>query len=670
MPSFVVSVSEGVAAVHVLLIGLIGVAVVTAVVAYVAARLLDVRFTLVRLITVSIFGQTAVQYGLFPALLKPFAGRAPTPAELPGAFALSVLAALCAPVIAMVLLVVWEALLPTGTVPPMRTWFKGLRRRIGRTRRYLQILVIAARHGLIDLLRGRRPVAQETELARSLRRALDDAGVTFVKLGQILSSRRDLLPATYIAELAKLQDQAAPIPGDTATELLTAAIGAPVEDVFATFDPEPIAAGSIAQVHAATLHSGEPVVVKIGRPGAARIIERDLDILQRLARVIDRHTTWGRSMDVLGLADGFATALREEVDFTVEARNLAQVAAAHDRRRSEVRVPRPHPELSNEQVLVMERFTGVPLVSAGRALTERGLDPRAVAASLLREMLDEIMIDGIFHADPHPGNLLLLDDDRLGLIDYGSVGRLDKELRSSLQTILHTVDRQDAPGLADALIGVSTRPDELDQTGLERALGSFMARHLIEGATPDIRMFTELFRIIAKYRITIPPELAAVFRALATLEGCVTAIDPGFDFVAEARSAGQDYAAQQLGAGSVQDMLLSEATDLLPVIRKLPRRLDRLTAAAESGRLTTNLRVFSGTEDRKVITAWLHLTLLTILAATTGIMSVLLLGLDHGPTISEDLGLYQFLGLGLLLVSSVMALRVLADIFTKSQRPR
>lgn len=650
----------------VLLASVFALAVNTTLVAYIATRLLDVRYTLWRLLIVSIVSQSIVQYGLIPTLFAPYGESPPAAEETPSALALLVLGLLCAPVIAMIMLVVWEAVLPTGAVPPVWSWFKGLRARLRRTRRYLQILAIASRHGLFGLLRGRRQPAQGPEQARSLRLALDDAGVTFVKLGQILSTRRDLLPPAYIAELSKLQDQAAPIPGSAAAGLVEEAIGAPIGEVFARFDTEPMAAASIAQVHSAVLHGGQAVVVKVRRPDAAQAVERDLDIIQRLAHLLDRHTAWGRSMDVLGLAAGFATALREEVDFTVEARNLAQVAVAHDRRRSAVRVPRPHPDLSDEGVLVMERLSGVPLATAGPVLAQRGLEPGPLAAALLREMLDEVMIDGIFHADPHPGNLLLLDDDRLGLIDFGSVGRLDRELRASLQAILTAVDRQDGPALADALVSVSTRPDELDQTAFERALGAFMARHLMAGTAPDIRMFTELFRIIAKYRIAIPPELAAVFRALATLEGCLTAVDPGFDLVTQARSVGEAYAEEHLRPAAVKDMLAEEAADLLPVLRKLPRRLDRLAAAAEAGRLTANFRLFSRAEDRRAITDWLHQILLTVLAAAAGVMSVMLIGIETGPALTEDIGLYQFIGLALLLIASIMALRVLADIFTKS----
>ncbi|HEX2144535.1 MAG TPA: hypothetical protein VHG10_08505, partial [Glycomyces sp.] len=212
-----------------LLVSVFGIAVNTTVVAYVATRLLDVRYTLWRLFIVSVTGQSIVQYGLVPTLFAPFGDGPPTVEEAPSALALLGLALICAPVITMIMLVIWEAVLPTGAVPPVRSWFKGLRARLRRTRRYLQILAIASRHGLFGLLRGRRQVGQDAELARSLRLALDDAGVTFVKLGQILSTRRDLLPTAYIAELSTLQDQAAPIPGATAAGLVEESIGAPID---------------------------------------------------------------------------------------------------------------------------------------------------------------------------------------------------------------------------------------------------------------------------------------------------------------------------------------------------------------------------------------------------------------------------------------------------------
>ncbi len=345
-----------------------------------------------------------------------------------------------------------------------------------------------------------------TRLARSVRLAMEDGGVTFVKLGQVLSTRRDLLPAEFISELSRLQDDAAEVPWPRIEQVLRSELGAEVSELFASFDREPIAAASIAQVHAATLPSGARVVVKVRRPDVSQIVDRDLDIAGRLAARLERSTSWGRAVGTAGLAAGFAAALREELDLRVEARNMTSVAAAPGSRGSGgIATPVPYQPLCTELVLVMERFDGRPLaaIDAGMPADVRA----ALARSLLDCLLREVMLEGTFHADPHPGNVLLLADGRLGLLDFGSVGRIDQGLRSALQRLLLALDRGDPAGLADALLEVVERPEELDELRLERMLGRFLARHVAAGITPDVTMFTDLFRIVSDHGLAVPPEI-------------------------------------------------------------------------------------------------------------------------------------------------------------------
>jgi ubiquinone biosynthesis protein len=191
-----------------------------------------------------------------------------------------------------------------------------------------------------------------------------------------------------------------------------------------------------------------------------------------------------------------------------------------------VRLPALHPQLCTERVLVMERLDGLPLDAAGAVIHARGLDRVVLARALLGCLLRQIMLGGVFHADPHPGNILLLDDGRLGLLDFGSVGRLDALLRSALQQFLLAIDRGDPAGLYDALLEVMVRPDDVDEQRLQRALGQFMARHLNPGAAADVETFTDLFRLVASYQLMVPPEVAAVFRALATLEATLAGSPP------------------------------------------------------------------------------------------------------------------------------------------------
>ncbi|MDQ3710283.1 MAG: AarF/UbiB family protein [Actinomycetota bacterium] len=218
----------------------------------------------------------------------------------------------------MAVLVIAEVILPEGSVPgPIELW-RGWRTRLARTRRYSQIVRIAVRHGLGRFLRGERQAGLESstsrrKLARSVRRAMDEGGVTFIKLGQQLSTRRDLVPAEFVHELRTLQDKAKPIPWEEVEAVLATELGCPAEEVFAAVDREPLAAASVAQVHAARLPGGADVVVKVQRPGIARVVDRDMDILLRLARTLEARTHWGRSLRLANLASGFAEALREEL---------------------------------------------------------------------------------------------------------------------------------------------------------------------------------------------------------------------------------------------------------------------------------------------------------------------------------------------------------------------
>jgi len=567
----------------------------------------------------------------------------------------------CALLVGMVFLVLAEALVPSGTLPGPLYLVRGLRRRMGRARRYGRIGRIIVRHGLGPYLRGGRRAELATSegrrrLAQSLRRALDEGGVTFVKLGQVLSTRRDLLPQEFVDELSLLQDQATQVPWDQVEPLVR---GLDVVE----FDRTPMAAASVAQVHAARLRSGQAVVVKVRRPGVDAVVERDLDIVARLARTVQRSTRWGRSIGTVELARGFADALREELDFRVEARNMTAIAAAATARGDGdgIVIPVPYLALCTQQVLVMQRLDGTPLNSA------KVTDPPQVARTLLDTLLRQVVIDGVFHADPHPGNVLLLGDGRLGLLDFGSVGRIDAGLRSALQRLLSGLDRGDPTAVTDSFLELVERPDELDEQRLERALGQFMVRHLSPGLAPDVRMFTDLFAIVSDYGLAIPPEVAAVFRALATLEGGLAALAPGFDVVGEARAFATAHFADQFRPEAIRRSAEQELAALLPMLRRLPRRVDRIASALEHGRLGLRVRLLADEADRRVVTGLLHQVLLTALASTTGIMAVLMLGLNGGPRLTDTVGLFEFFGYCLLVISAILALRVLVLIFRPSR---
>jgi ubiquinone biosynthesis protein len=640
--------------------------VLVAVLAWVSRRLLGLPVGTLRAVIAGLVGFAA-------ALIVGQALRATESGHLAVFFSVALGVPL---IVAMIFIVAAEALVPTGAGPQPVELVLRARRSIARSRRYAQISRILVRHGLSPYLQGRSLRGWETAegrtaIAVSLRRALEEGGVTFVKFGQLLSTRRDLLPEEFTDELSRLQDRAKPAPWEQVEELISRSLGAPTREVFAELRPEPAAAASIAQVHKASLRCeaspSAAVAVKVQRPEIRATVEQDLDILLRLAARLEAHARWARAVGAVGVARGFGAAIREELDFRVEAQNMAAMAATWKTqqrvvgRRVPVVIPAVHEELCTEHVLVIEWLDGVNLRAAGPLIEAKGLDRAALARALLRSMVYQITEGGVFHADPHPGNVLLLTDGRLALLDFGSVGRLDAQQRAALLNLLSAVGRGDPAALRDALLELVTRPDDIDEQQLERALGRFMARHLAGGAA-TAEMFTDLFRLASRFELSIPPEVATVLRALGTLEGTLSLLTPTIDIVGEARAYAADRIAAQMSPGAVQKTAIDELAALLPVLRRLPRRFDRVTGALEQGRLSVNVRQFADERDRRVITGLANQFLMAFLGVGSGIVAAMLLGTSGGPKITSTLSLYQFIGYNLLIVAAILVLRVLFTI--------
>jgi len=455
-------------------------------------------------------------------------------------------------------------------------------------------------------------------------------------------------------------------------EVITQSLGAPVAEVFAELRPEPAAAASIAQVHKARLRCGDgpgaEVAVKVQRPGIRAAVQQDLDILLRLAVRLEDAAQWARGVGAVGVARGFAAAMLEELDFRVEARNMAAVAASWpDQERAAggvpVVMPAMHEQFCTEHVLVIEWLDGVSLRAAGKIIDERGLDRAELSRTLLRSVVYQITEAGVFHADPHPGNIMLLADGRLALLDFGFVGRLDTQQRAALQNLLLAIGNADPAALRDALLELVTRSEDIDEQQLERALGQFVARHLVGGAAVTAEMFTDLFRLASRFELAIPAEIATVLRALGTLEGTLTLLTPQVDIAGEARQYASDRVAWQMSPAVVRKTATDELIALVPVLRRLPRRFDRVTGALEQGRLSVNVRLFADERDRRVVTGLTHQFLLAFLGAASGIAAALLLGASSGPKVAPNVSLNQVIGYNLLIVAGILILRVLFTIF-------
>lgn len=638
---------------------LIGVVIFTIAPALVARRILALRLGLSRLTICAFLGLAVGGLSLGPA----FAAPGWQWSLIPIMWGITLAAT-------MVAMLIFEALLPRRRGEPGLVL--NIAGRALRTRRYLQVSAIATRTGLTRYVAsplGRGRDDRDADLAHALRETLEQCGVTFVKLGQVLSTRRDLLPEIVIEELAHLQSEVPPVPWEEIEAQLIVELGASPAEVFATFDREPFAAASIAQVHRASLHDGTQLAVKIQRPGIVPIVQRDLEIVLRVADVLERRYDWARNVGVVRLTKGFTDALTEELDFRVEARNLTAVIAATKLHPATlpVALPRIDNTHTTARILVMDYIDGTPLGRADALLSSRNIDRRALARTLLHVLLRQVMVDGVFHADPHPGNILLRADGTLALLDFGSVGRLDTQLQAALQRLLIAIDQRDPSGLRDAMLEIMDRSDTVDGHELERAMGRFMARHLGVGSAPDPDMFIDLFRLVSGHGIAVPSEVAAVFRALATLEGTLTHLAPGFNIIDESRGFASAELASAMRPAALREAITDELVSLLPVLRRLPRRLDRITTDLEHGRFTVNASLLSDEADQRFLSGMLRRALAVVLAATAGIMAVLLINAGDRHPVSRTVTLHHALGYGLLVISVVLALGAL---FTPGRRRR
>jgi ubiquinone biosynthesis protein len=574
-------------------------------------------------------------------------------------------------------LVIFEAIWPTGSVPDPVTLAREWLQRGRRIRRYLHILAIASRHGLrvfwTDRPRGRRlPPTEHEQMALGLVATLNEAGVTFVKLGQLLSTRRDLLPRAYVEALSQLQTQARPEPWSSIRAVIEHELGAPIGTVFAWVEEMPLAAASIAQVHRARLTDGADVVVKVQRPTARAQVEADIDILLRLAQRIEARTTWGRELGAVALAQGFAESLREELDYRIEYRNTEMIrrSCAHDAPAdASIRVPRVFAHASTQRVLTMEELHGTALGEAGPRLATLSTDQRkALASGVFDAVLRQILLHGVFHADLHPGNLILLDDHTLGMLDFGAIGVLDRDMRELLALLLLAADNEDNIAAADTLLLLAEVPDGLNVAALRHDIGRMltMMRYQTGGETA---LFTRLFDVVRQHRLGVPPHVAAAFRTITALQGGLTLIDPEFDVMSHARTHAPQMLKDLFTVSSVAGMLQSQAAVFLAVGKRLPHRLESITADLEQGKLGVRVRSFATPEERAWITSLVNESISALLAVTAIIGAIILIVTQAGPLIAPHVRLYAFIGYALGFVGFILALRAIIRLFFGRVRP-
>jgi ubiquinone biosynthesis protein len=466
-------------------------------------------------------------------------------------------------------------------------------------RRLSQLAAILVRHGLGDLARragfarlragGPRPAAG-TSAPQRVRQALAEMGPAFVKLGQILSTRVDLFAPEWIEQFEQLQDHAAPVPFEAIGRELALALGTDPAVAFARLDPQPLAAGSIAQVHRAWLHDGRPVAVKVRRPGIEAVIEADLRLLGRLAERLQRDSPAIARYQPRALVRQFARSLRRELDLRMECRNAERIAASLAAEPGIV-VPAIHWQWTSSRVNVQDFVEGIPGRDL-RAVDEAGLDRALLARRGARAVLRMVLADGFFHADPHPGNVFYLPGNRVALIDFGMVGRLSPPRREQLAGLLHAIARRDARRASELLADWSEE-SMVDLAALEDDVAAFIDEfHGLPLEQIEVgRLLGDFTALMREHGLVLPADLALLFKAALSLEGLGRLLDPAFDMVSEAQPF---LAALVRDRHSPRRMLhrgSASVREAMALALQLPFDLRRLLRLAERGAVTVHIDV-------------------------------------------------------------------------------
>ncbi|KIH77044.1 2-octaprenylphenol hydroxylase [Geoalkalibacter ferrihydriticus] len=469
--------------------------------------------------------------------------------------------------------------------------FTRINRNIRSIKRYRNILGILIKYGFghvveqlnIDyyLELGRRIVTLGTapknidrlSQAERLRLAMEELGPTFVKLGQILSTRPDVIPREYIEELSKLQDNVPPVPVAELQAQIQKELGQPVEDLFAYFDPEPIAAASIAQVHRARLISGEEVVVKARRPGIAKTIEIDLDIMAGLAYLVENHLPGGDLYDPSGLVKEFRRTIHREMDFTREGHTIDRFAANFEGDET-VYFPTVFWEVTGDTVLTMEYIEGFK-VSDLDLLRSGGYDLKTIAHRGADFFLTQVLVHGMFHGDPHPGNFFILEENVICLLDYGMVGRVDDDLKQHLIDLLLGILNRDVDRILTLMLFSGDITEETDRKGLKRDLYEFIDDYY-EMPLGDLnvgRLLMEFVDLMNAYRIKFPADLMLLAKALVTVEGLGRQLDPEFNMIEHLQPFIKKMVHQRLSPGNISRGMYSLVESYTSLVRNLPRDL-------------------------------------------------------------------------------------------------
>jgi ubiquinone biosynthesis protein len=481
-------------------------------------------------------------------------------------------------------------------------FFTPIRQSYQEINRLRQIAEVLARHGLVALADQlglgrflarpwRRRAGEEVDMATmpvQLRETLEELGPTFVKLGQILSGRPDILPPAYTAELTKLLDSAPPFPGEQIVGSIEAELGAPLAELFSSFDLNPIAAASIGQAHRAVLPDGKKVVVKVQRPDIEEVIRADLDLLRRQARFLERRSATLKNYRLSELVEELGLALQNELDYTLEGRNAERLRGnLQDEER--VIIPRVFWNLTTRRVITLQAVPGIKLNDMER-LRQAGYDLARLADLTVNIYMRQVFLDGFFHADPHPANILV-SGDSIALVDFGVAGYLPPALRYALGDLLVSLLSQDAEGIVQTVLNMGAVERGVDRRALERDVQRLLHRYHDAPLEqmPAGEVLEDVMATAHRHRVHLPSDLALLARTVIVLEGVALSLDPEFVFFEAAKPFARRLIAERLSLRRLGDDLLRTLREASQLAHSLPRRLGSLADKLEAGEVSLGI---------------------------------------------------------------------------------
>lgn len=522
----------------------------------------------------------------------------------------------------------------------------------GHLKRYHQIARLLWRYGRSDLVKEMDlPPEEANERAESVREDatpeqladdLEAMGPTFVKLGQVLAGRADLLPDNYVAALARLQDRVKPFPYAEVEQIVMNELGVRISKAFSYFNAEPLAAASLGQVHLAALRDGRAVVVKVQRPGIRRQIAEDFDVLEEIAEFLDAHTEAGRRYRFATVLAEFRTTIQQELNYELEAHNL--VTVGENLKEFElIQVPQPVADYSTRSVLTMDYVKGRKITSLG-PLARLEIDSGPLVEQLFKAYLKQVLIDGLFHADPHPGNIFLTDDGRIALLDLGMVGHTAPGMQENLLKLLLAVSEGQSEVAAEIVIHLSEKSNEPDLMDFRRRVRQLLVQTK-DASLQQMKVGQSLIamnRAASQCGLFVPSELALLGKTLLQLDEVGLTLDPDFDPNAAIRRNAADLMSRRMAQGAVQGGTLRSILEMKHFMGALPTRLNHIMDAVTEGGIEVKVKA----TDAKMVVDGMHKIANRITAGV--ILAALIIGASLMMRVETTFRIFGYPGLAIL----------------------